>query len=156
MKSGYHKFYGIAQKISTVKNHFDESEEVDITYIKFDDGYVILKEDPEDGYRSHGELNFSKECPEGLTFNLDHHPKVIYRDFDTNRLSEDEPRYGGTWDGMLLRVAENEDIFGWFGTDNSDDWYPCYQCELNISFMNELLYKNTPLYKILNQGEKDV
>lgn len=152
LDSGYVKFYGTAQILEPNKDDFyGDQEELEVTYIKFDDGYVILKENPNDGYRSSGEIEFSKECPKKLTFNLEHKPKIIYRDFDTDFLGKENQRWGQIWNGLLLRYNKEGDIFGHFGTDASDDYYPCYHCNLDIKKMNKLFYQGTELYKTLNK-----
>ena len=152
LKSGYAKFYGMATIIEEpIAPWYDEN--ISITYLKFDDGYIVLTEDPDDGYRSHGELSFTKKCPEDLVFNLEASPCEVYRDFDTKDLREDDQRWARSWDGLVLRFTPEGNVFGHFGTDNSDDYYPCYQCELDIKLMNELYYQSTPLYKVLNSGE---
>ncbi len=92
------------------------------------DGLVFrVLEDPDDGYRSHlGAIEYGDQSTS--IFFRSPIAKVRIEIFEglSNDNSEHWPRPGASREGYRLIDTEDDHVWLEFGTDNTDDYYPCF------------------------------
>lgn len=145
LKSGVYKFKGIIEDTYKFKE-YDESEiDANITYIKLNDEVYSLTEDPDDGYRSYGNLKLEENFKHNRKFNLENaeidvyleHKKDVHGDYKND-----------AFDGIILYSLDNKKTLAEFGTNVSDSYYPSCVCNCNIKEINTYIF-NSQLQDIL-------
>ena len=93
---------------------------------KIDDMVLEAIEDPNDGYRSHlGAICHNKSNK--AKFHKRPLGEVVLEEFDGNLNDLELEAYGSEFNGYILRDIDNNHIWLVFGTDNVDDYYPCFK-----------------------------
>lgn len=139
IKDGYYKLYGIYNAMIDHEDKYgvygsdEHKTKVNATYIKLDDKCYIFKEDPDDGYRSHCDIEIVNP-PSDAVFNLAHHPVLVYVKY--GQFLNEEESYKDL-KGLRLYTDETLNMcLGSFGTENFNDYYPCFHCYLDIPAIN--------------------
>lgn len=123
---GKYQLQGVDEFTGAVKTWGDRFEDCNAIRFKLDGVVYVATEDPDDGYRSYlGELKID----EVDTKNPFNGVEVIasYRDINKyNETSEIVDFIDTTTGDIVLSV----------GTDNSDDYYPCFVAYFNPAAMS--------------------
>ncbi len=129
--TGRHMLSGI--ETGTVPNEDNDWSDRDAcNYVKFtlDGVHYMAVEDPDDGYRSCcRELQVSDEAP-----------RFSFPPMQMICTMADDGEYGEANDILVLTDAVTGEVVLEIGTENYDDWYPCF----HMSYTPENMACNAP------------
>jgi len=105
----------------------DYEDDAQVSYFRLNGSTFKVSEDPNDGYRS--SIDSIIYIPRNQhKFNNVFQPPYIVR-----------PEIDGTETHYFIKlVDQNEDDILVMGTDNTDDYYPCYVCSFSPKEYNDL------------------
>ena len=116
---GEHQFDAVDFSNEQVKTWGDEFEACQVMRFRLDGNVYVAVEDPSDGYRS---------CMNELTVSEDATMKNVFEPVKVIGRHREESTYSSssTDDVLELIDADSGNVVLEVGTENTDDYYPCF------------------------------